>query len=38
LKGTARQLLKTADKPVLRDKPIISGRNVSDGETTPPEF
>jgi len=29
------QLLKTADKPVLQHKPIISPRNASDSERPP---
>ena len=34
MEAATRQLLKTADKPVLRDKPGISRNSVSDGETT----
>src|SRR5207247_2216630 len=37
-RAATQQLLKNADQPVLRDKPIISPRNVPDGETTPPGF
>ncbi len=29
---------KTADSPVLREKPLISPRNVSDGERTRPRI
>src|SRR5436190_22384201 len=34
-RAATRQLMKTADKPVLQHKPIISRRTVPDGKTTP---
>src|SRR5205809_1720007 len=34
-RAATRQLLKTADKPVLQHNPIISPRNASDGERPP---
>jgi len=37
-RAATQQLLKNADQPVLRDKPIISPGNGSDGETSPPGF
>jgi len=37
-RAATQQLLKTADKPVLQHKPIISPRNVPDGETSLQDF
>ena len=37
-RAATRQLLKTADQPILREKSDISPRNVPDNETTPPGF
>src|SRR5438034_6750839 len=37
-RAATQQLLKRADKPVLRDKQIFSPRKVSDGGTTPPRI
>ena len=35
MEAATRQLLKTANKPVPRDKPEFSPRNGSDGERSP---
>src|SRR5437764_15480396 len=35
-RAATRQLLKTADQPILREKSDISPRNVPDSETTRP--